>query len=132
MVRMFHCLAAATLVFSTNIGAARAAPHDPLACDYAKVDKIIRCTVQEAGVGVLDASVNDGKCRSPLQVFEDNKLMMKRNFGVDMEGVASFVRSYDKGESFSLNVDKGCAVYKYSVKIKDRTIDFDVPESASP
>lgn len=125
---LYRVLAAQIAIVATSGVAAVAATQGPLRCDYVKADKLIKCTVLEDGVNVTDASVNDGKCRSPLQVFEDNKLMMKRNFGVDMDAVASFVRTYDKGDGFSLNVDKGCAVYEFSVTAKKTVLRFDVSE----
>lgn len=124
----FLFLAFPALLWPAMGVAAPAAPARPLACEYVKADKLIRCHVLQDGVSVTDASVNDGKCRSPLQVFEDNKVMMKRNFGVDMDGVASFVRTYKKGDEFSLNIDKGCAVYKFSVKTQDASVPFEVAE----
>lgn len=122
------CFLAVPALLWPAVGAASpAAPAGPLACDYVKSDKLIRCHVQQDDVSVTGATVNDGKCRSPLQVFEDNKLMMKRNFGVDMDGVRSFVRTYRKGDDFSLNVDKGCAVHKFSLRTKDAEFTFDAP-----
>lgn len=129
MVKAVHVISSlGALLLTTGVATLRAETAGPFQCDYVKADSLIKCVVLENAVPVTDATVNDGKCRSPLQVFETNKLMMKRNFGVDMDAVASFVRSYDKGDTFSLNVDKGCAVYTFSVKSKDRQFQFRVLE----
>jgi hypothetical protein len=117
-----------TLLWTISGVSAHAEVQGPLRCQYVKPDALIKCAILADGVVVTDASVNEGKCRSPLQVFEANKLMMKRNFGVDMDAVASFVRTYDKGEEFSLNVDKGCAVYRFAVRSKDAVFEFRVSE----
>lgn len=125
MERTIRCVSSfCALLWATNIVAAYAETPGPLNCRYVKADSLIKCSVLANEVAVTGASVNDGKCRSPLEVFEANKLMMKRSFGVDMDGVASFVRSYNNGDEFSMNVDKGCAVYRYSVQLKDAVLQF--------
>jgi hypothetical protein len=128
MLNIFYGILAALMLLSMGVGVSSAASQGPMRCEYVKPDNIVKCFVLEDNVSVTDASVNDGKCRSPLKVFEDNKLIMKRNFGVDMDGVPSFIRTYNKGDQFSLNVDKGCAVYRFSIKARDAALQFEVSE----
>jgi hypothetical protein len=128
MLKGFYVALAAQAIWSMNLGFASAASQVPIRCEYVKPDSLIKCAVLLDNVSIEDASVNDGKCRSPLKVFEETKLMMKRNFGVDMDGVSSFIRTYNKGDGFSLNVDKGCAVYRFSINVNGAALQFQVPE----
>lgn len=128
MIANAYVVPLSSLLWIISTVAAYPEASSPLYCRYLKADSLIRCAVVAEEIAVTDAAINEGKCRSPLEVFEINKLMMKRNFGVDMEQVGSFVRTYKKGDEFSLNVDKGCAVYMFSVRSKDNAFHFRVTE----
>ena len=70
--------------------------------------------------------MNGGKCRSPSLVYEYNLRMIQQMTGSDAPGTGDFRRAYDKGQSFSLYIDKGCAVYEYSVTANGRAWPFSV------
>jgi hypothetical protein len=88
-----------------------------LRCNLVRDANLIKCEALADGVDVSDAAINSGKCRSPLTVYEYNMRMVKAITGVEASGISDFRRAYKKGEIFSLYVDKGCAVFEYSVTI---------------
>jgi hypothetical protein len=100
--------------------------QEPLRCEFVRDANLIRCAVLGDGVNVSDASINSGKCRSPLVVYEYNMRMVKQLTGVESSGINDFRRAYNNGETFSLYVDKECAVFEYSVTANGQAWPFRV------
>jgi hypothetical protein len=100
--------------------------QEPLRCELVRDANLIKCEALVDGVNVSDASINSGKCRSPLVVYEYNMRMVKQLTGVEASGISDFRRAYKNGETFSLYVDKECAVYEYSVTANKRAWPFRV------
>jgi hypothetical protein len=114
--------AAATLCFELPL--AEANEPNLLRCELMREANLIRCEVLADGVAVTDAAVNGGKCRSPALVYEYNLRIIRQMTASDAAGAGDFRRTYDKGQSFSLYVDKACAVYEYSVTANDGARPF--------
>jgi hypothetical protein len=124
--RLLMIMCVVLSAFYVQTGVALSGEQEPLRCELVRDANLIKCEALVDGVNVSDASINGGKCRSPLVVYEYNMRMVKQLTGAEASGISDFRRAYKAGETFSLYIDKECAAYEYTVTVNGASRQYKV------